>query len=72
MRTKYFHLDAIMDHKSMKNGPVLKQNIRDFSNDTLIRERLIGAQKENQELAMLCSKPVAVEEVDRRFMFVIT
>ena len=67
-----FHLDAIMDHKSMKDGPVLKQNIRDVSNDSLIRERPINAQEENQELAMLCSKPVAVEEVDIRFLFVIT
>ena len=38
------------------------QKIRDISNDPLTRERLINAQKEDQELALRCSRSFSAEE----------
>ena len=49
----------------MSDGPVLKQKIRDISNDPLTRERLINAQKEDQELALRCSKSFSAEEAKK-------
>ena len=46
----------------MSDGPVYKKIIRDISNVPLTRKRLIGAQREDQELALLCSKSVTDEE----------
>jgi hypothetical protein len=49
----------------MSDGPVFKKIKRDVSNVPLTRERLIGAQREDQELALLCSKSVTVEEEEK-------
>jgi hypothetical protein len=43
-------------------SPVFKKIIRDVSIVPLTRERFIGAQREDQKLALLCSKSVTVEE----------
>jgi len=59
------HLDAVRDQMLMSDGPVLKQKIRDVSNDPLTRKRLISAQKEDQELALLCSKSFSEEEAEK-------
>ena len=49
----------------MSDGPVFKKIKRDVSNVPLTREWLIGAQREDQELALLCSKSVTVEEEEK-------
>ena len=49
----------------MSDGPVFKKIKRDVSNVPLTRGRLIGAQREDQELALLCSKSVTVEEEEK-------
>jgi hypothetical protein len=41
-------IHAIIDKNSMSDGPVFKKIIRDVSNIPLTRERLIGAQREDQ------------------------
>ena len=40
------HLDSVQVQRSMSDDPILKQTIRYGSNNLLIRERLISAQKE--------------------------
>ena len=49
----------------MSDGPVFKKIIRDASNVPLTREWLIGAQREDQKLTLLCSKSVTVEEEEK-------
>ena len=49
----------------MSDGSVLKQKIRDVSNDPITRKWLISAQKEDQELALLCSKSLSEEEAEK-------
>ena len=49
----------------MSDGPVFKKIIKDVSNVPLTREQLIGAQREDQKLALLCSKSVTVEEEEK-------
>ena len=46
----------------MSDGPVLKPTIKYVSNDLLIREQLISAQKE--EPLLPCSKSFSVEEAE--------
>ena len=46
----------------MSDGPVLKPTIKYVSNDLLIREQLISAQKE--ELVLPCIKSFSVEEAE--------
>jgi hypothetical protein len=46
----------------MSDGPVLKSTIKYVSNDLLIREQLISAQKE--ELVLPCIKSFSVEEAE--------
>jgi hypothetical protein len=41
-------IHAIINKNSMSDGPVFKKIIRDVSNVPLTRERLIGAQREDQ------------------------
>ena len=55
-----FHPDTFIEKNSS-----FKKIIRDVSNVPLIRERLIGALREDQELALLCSKSVTVEEGEK-------
>jgi hypothetical protein len=46
----------------MSAGPVLKPAIRYVSNDLIIREQLISAQKE--EIVLPCIKSFSVEEAN--------
>jgi hypothetical protein len=57
MRTKYPILK-----QSTSDGPVKKPTIRYVSNDLLIWEQLISAQKE--ELVLPCIKSFSVEEAE--------
>jgi hypothetical protein len=57
--------DTFIEKNSMSDGQVFKKIIRDVSNVPLTRERLIGAQREDQELALHCSKSVTVEEEEK-------
>lgn len=46
----------------MSDVPVFNQKIRNVSNDNLTRERLIAAHNQDQELSLLCSRSVTVQE----------
>jgi hypothetical protein len=62
------HLDTIKYQKSVSDCPSFKQKIGDVSNGSLTRERPIGAQKEDQELAQACR---AQWRRQRRFVFAV-
>jgi hypothetical protein len=55
-----FHLETVQYQRSMSDGSVLKPTIKYVSNDLLIREQLISAQRE--DLALPCIKSFSVEE----------
>jgi hypothetical protein len=62
------HLDTIKNQKSVSDFPFFKQKIRDVNNGPMTRERPIGAQTEDQELALACRSQWRRQ---RRFVFAV-
>ena len=56
------YVETVQNQRSMSDGPVLKPTLRYVSNDLLIREQLISAQKE--ELVLPCYRSFLVEEAE--------